>query len=326
MIRDVKSLGLIFAAVVALVFWGGPDTAFAQSVPVPEPVAPSGRLVKLNVIVTDEKNHSLDDIGKEELQVFEDGTQQKIVLLEKDDRPIDYAIVVDNSGSLRFLFSAIQAVVTLFIDNKRQGDEIMIERFISSDKISTLQDFTGDKALLHAARTKMRLEGGQSAVIDGLYLAIDHIAKLQRPDRRKAVILITDGEDRASFYTGASLVKLLHKTNVQVFIIGLVMDLDKQVGLTRSSQRERAEKLLSVIAKEGHGRLFLPTTVGELEVTASEIIHDLQQQFVVGYHSTNLDRNPGFRKVEVKIIDEPKARKRKVIAPRGYEVGAPGSN
>ncbi|HWN10908.1 MAG TPA: VWA domain-containing protein [Pyrinomonadaceae bacterium] len=321
----MKFLRLILTGFVALVFIGGAN-APGQNADTVAPKIASGRLVRLNLIVTDQANHSRDDIRQEDIQVFEGGTQQTIVLFEKDERPIDYILAVDTSESLRPIFGALLEVVRLIIENKRASDEIFIERFISGDKIETLQDFTADKELLRSALKKMRPEGGQSAVIDGTYLAIEHIAKRAQPERRKAVVLITDGEDRSSFYTIEKLVKLLHKTNVQVFIVGLVTELDQDGGRIRLSNRQLAEKLLTTIAKESRGRLFLPTTIGDLDKATAEIAHDLQRQYVVGYRSTNSDGNPGFRKVEVKIVTDPKTEKLKVIAPRGYEVVAPRAN
>lgn len=322
---NMRFFRLLLAGFLALAFLGGAN-ALGQNAGVVDPKITSGRLVKLNLIVTDQANHSLDDIRKEDIQVFEGGARQTIVLFEMDERPIDYIIAVDNSESVRPIFGAVMELLRLFIENKRASDEIFIERFISGDKIETLQDFTADKDLLRAALKKMRPEGGQSAVIDAAYVAIEHIAKRAQPERRKAVVLITDGEDRSSFYTIEKLVKLLHKTGVQVFIVGLVTQLDQERGMIRLSNRLLAEKLLTTIAKESRGRLFLPTTIGDLDKASAEIAHDLHGQFVVGYHSTNTDGNPGFRKVEVKIVTDPKTEKLKVIAPRGYEVVAPRPN
>jgi Ca-activated chloride channel family protein len=316
---------ILAGTVALLVLVVGTKSVGQNTSPVDQKSTPA-RLVKLNLIVTDRSNHSLDEIRKEDVQVFEDKTPQTIVLLEKDERPIDYGIAVDTSGSLKPVLGSVLDAVKLIIDSNRPSDEVFIERFVSSDKIETMQDFTADKDLLLAARKQLRIEGGQSAVIDGLYLAVDHTAKHGQNERRKAVVLITDGEDRSSYYSIEKLVKLLHETNVQAFIIGIVTKLDKESGLIRKSPREKAERLLTTIAEESRGRLFLPTNVGELEKATAEIIHDLHSQFVVGYYSTDNSGKTGFRKVEVKLVSVPKTEKRNVIAPRGYYVNASGSD
>lgn len=314
------------AGIVAVLALAVGTNLVGQNTSPAEPKNAPGLLVKLNLIFTDRSNHSLDEIRREDVQVFEEKTQQTIVLFEKDERPIDYGIAIDTSGSLQPVLGSVLDAVKLIIDSNRPSDEVFIERFVSSNKIETMQDFTADKELLLAARKQLRIEEGQSAIIDGLYLAVDHTAQHGQKERRKAVVLITDGEDRSSFYPLEKLVKLLHETNVQVFIIGIVTQLDKEGGLIRKSPRVKAEELLADIAEESRGRLFLPTNVGELGKATAEIVHDLHSQFVVGYYSTNVSGKTSFRKVEVKLVSAPKTEKRNVIAPRGYYVNAPGSS
>ena len=97
-------------------------------------------------------------------------------------------------------------------------------------------------------------------MIDGLYTAVDYVAEYHKGDegRRKAVVIITDGEDRASTHTQQDLTKLLRERGVQVFVIGLVTELDREAGfIRRTSPREKAEKLLNAVAESG-GRVFSP--------------------------------------------------------------------
>jgi len=77
-------------------------------------------------------------------------------------------------------------------------------RFVTSDEIKIMHDFTSDKAAVSSALFDMFIEGGQTAVIDAVYLAGEHVWKKSRPDegvgRRRALVLVTDGEDRSSYY------------------------------------------------------------------------------------------------------------------------------
>jgi VWFA-related protein len=218
-------------------------------------------VVRMSLIVTDGANNSVDDIAKGDLKVFEDKIEQAILLLERDERPFDCGIILDTSQSFRKVLAPALEAVRLVIDNKRPDDEIFIERFISSDKIETLQDFTSDKGPLFESLKSLHVEEGQSAVLDALYLAVEHTAKHAQKDRRQALVLITDGEDRASFYEQEVVVKTLRKANIQVFIIGITALLDNEGGLIRQSRRDQAEKLLIAIAEESGGRLFLAAKV-----------------------------------------------------------------
>src|SRR5207244_4218535 len=121
----------------------------------------------------------------------------------------------------------------------------------SSDKIHREQDFTPDKAVLlksfDSVRAIAEIEDGQSAVIDAIYLAAEHTAEYRRTDQdhRRALVFISDGEDRRSYYKLDALVNLLRENDVQIFVIGIVKELSKEGGFIRSSPRENAEKLLT---------------------------------------------------------------------------------
>lgn len=279
--------------------------------------------VSLSLIVTDKDNKGVANIRKDQIRVFEDKVEQTNFTVEPDERPIDYGVAIDASGSVRSLMQSILETVRLIIVNRRPDDQIFIERFISHDKIEKYRDFTTDtKALIESLNT-FKIEMGQSAVIDALYSAVEYVAEHNKanPDRRKAVVIITDGEDRNSFHTQEQLIGLLHERGVQVFVIGLVIELDSDTGLIRKSPRERAEKLLKAVAEESGGRVFLPAKKEELIDAAKEVILDLRAQYRIKYQSTKDPAKTGFRKVEAKFVSTD-GQKRKLIVPPGYYVGA----
>ena len=278
--------------------------------------------VSLSMIVTDKNNKSVNAIRKDQIRVFEDKVEQQILSIEPDERLVDYGIVIDGSGSFRSVLpSAIEAGM-LIVKNKRPDDEIFIERFISSDKIETFQDFTSDGAALIKALNGFYVEKGQSAVIDGLYMAVNQIAEHNKAssDRRKVVIIITDGEDRASYYKKEDLIKLLHETGVQVFVLGLVSELDNQGTFTRPGARDRAEKLLKSVAEESGGRLFFPKDKDQLINSAAQVVMDLRAQFRIKYQATGDASKNGFHKVDVKFVST-NGEKLDLLVPPGYFVG-----
>src|SRR5437763_14976993 len=113
----------------------------------PSPAAPP-RTVNLSLIAVDRSNQSVDDLQKEELHVFENNLPQNISSFSKADKAADYGIAIDTSGSVRPIFPTLLAAVRVFLENHKPDDQCFIERFISSDKIETLQEFTSDKATL----------------------------------------------------------------------------------------------------------------------------------------------------------------------------------
>jgi Ca-activated chloride channel family protein len=166
------------------------------------------------------------------------------------------------------------------------------------------------------------LEGGQSAVIDALYLTAQYVDEYNKSNegRRKVAVIITDGEDRSSYYKQEQLLKLVRENGVQVFVLGLVVDLDQQVGFYKTSPRHKAEQLLTSVAKESGGRVFFPKDKKEMVEAAAQIILDLRAQFRIKYQAAKADKK-GFREVEVKYVSAQGDEKRNLVTPSGYFVG-----
>ena len=280
-------------------------------------------LVNLNVRVIDRANRPVDDVRQEEFKIFEDGVPQQIFSFTRAEVPISYGIVVDNSGSMKTQLEKVIDATRTIIQQNKPGDETFLERFVSSDEIAILQDFTANQEDLVDALDKMHTEGGQTAVLDAVYLAAEHVGKHKKGDplsdkRRRALILVTDGEDRSSFYKQAELFEFLRENDVQIYVIGFVNELDSQGSFIRKSSKDKAVNLLNKLATETGGRAFYPMSLAELPGIANEITKDLRTQYVVSYSPTNKRRDGTFRKVNVRIEDAGKRDKRIAITRPGY--------
>jgi Ca-activated chloride channel homolog len=262
-------------------------------------------LVTLNVRVIDRNNRPVSGVRQEDFHVFEDNEPQPIESFSKEEVPISYGLAVDTSGSLRSqLLSVIDAAKTI-INSNRTGDETFLVRFISSDKIETVQDFTPSQELMIDALDNLYVEGGQTAIIDAVYLSAEHVAEYKKGDdndrRRRALIVITDGEDRNSFYKQDQLFQKLREEDVQIFVIGFVNELDKEGGLIRKSPRERAVNLINKLATETGGRAFFPQSLSELPEISNQIVRDLRTQYVIAYNPTNKTRDGSYRAIKVNV-------------------------
>ncbi len=280
-------------------------------------------LVNLNVRVIDRANRPVNDVKQDEFKVFEDGVPQQIFSFTRAEVPISYGLVVDNSGSMKSQLEKVIDATRTIIEQNKAGDETFLQRFVSSDEISILQDFTANKDDLFDAMDKMHTEGGQTAVLDAVYLAAEHVGKHKKGDplsdkRRRALILVTDGEDRSSYYKQAELFEFLRENDVQIYVIGFVNELDSDSGFIRKSSKDKAVNLLNKLATETGGRAFYPTSLTELPGIADEITRDLRTQYVVSYSPTNKRRDGTFRKVNVRIDDTGKRDKRIAITRPGY--------
>ena len=279
----------------------------------------NAELVQLHVRVIDRNNRPINDVPKTAFHVFEDGVAQTIENFTREEVPISYGLAVDTSGSLRTqLQSVIDAGKTIINANK-PGDETFLVRFISSDNIETVQDFTANKDLLLEGLDNFYVEGGQTAVIDAVYLSAEHVSGYKRGDegdrRRRALIVITDGEDRNSFYKQEQLFARLREEDVQIFVIGFVNELDKEAGFIRKSPRDKAVGLINKLATETGGRAFFPESIADLPQIANEIIRDLRTQYVISYNPTNKTQDGTFRAIRVSV-DQPSGGDKRIALTR----------
>jgi Ca-activated chloride channel homolog len=291
-------------------------------------------LVNLNVRVVDRNNRPINNIQESEFRIFEDNVPQKIEFFSKSEVPTSYSLVIDNSGSLRSqIDEVIEASKILVAANKPQ-DETSVIRFVSSDKIEILQDFTANKTDLNDALDNLYIEGGQTAIIDAVYLAAgkvtDHDKDETKVDRkRRALILVSDGEDVSSYYSQQQLFDLLRETDVQIYVVGFVKDLSADKGFITKSKQGKAKSFLEKLASETGGKAYFPEAVSQLNGIARDIASELRTQYSIGYLPSN-DREDGtYRNIKVTVVDGPNSQKRIALTRTGRTAGgasAPASS
>ena len=267
----------------------------------------------------DRNNRPINNVRQDEFHVFEDGVAQKIETFTREEVPISYGLAVDTSGSLRSQLQSVIDAGKSIINSNKPGDETFLVRFISSDKIETVQDFTDKKDLLIDGLDSFYVEGGQTAIIDAVYLSAEHVSEYKKGDegdrRRRALIVITDGEDRNSFYKQEQLFARLREDDVEIFVIGFVNELDKEAGFIRKSPRDKAVNLINKLASETGGRAFFPDSIAELPQIANEIIRDMRTQYVIAYNPTNKTQDGTFRAIKVNV-DQPSDSEKRIALTR----------
>jgi Ca-activated chloride channel family protein len=271
--------------------------------------------VNLNVRVVDRNNRSIGNLQQQDFKVYEDNVLQPIDYFTKSEVPTNYSLVVDNSGSLRQQIEKVIEAGKIIIGSNRPDDETSIIRFVNSEKIEILQNFTSNKADLIDALDKMFIDGGKTAIIDAIYLAaeqVDEYEKTRDPNdrKRRALILVSDGEDRDSFYKEQQLFGLLKETDVQIYVIGFVGDLDKEGGFISKSPQGKAKAFLERLATETGGKVYFPPDVSELNNIAADIARELRTQYSISYTPTNDKKDGTIRSIKVAVPDGPNKQKR----------------
>lgn len=287
-------------------------------------------LVNLNVRVIDRNNRPINNIQQSEFKIFEDNVPQTIDFFSRSEVPTNYELVIDNSGSLRQQLEKVIEASKIIVSTNRPLDETAIIRFVGKDKISIQQPFTSVTEDLMDSLDNMYIEGGQTAIIDAVYLAVenieDHLKGSNQNDRkRRAIILVSDGEDRDSFYTEKQLFDQLRESDVQIYVIGFVADLSTQGGFIGKSAQGKAKTFLERLATETGGKAYFPAALSELPDMARDISSELRTQYSIGYIPTNDARDGTVRNIKVSIADGPNKQRRIAVTrtSRKAEGGKP---
>lgn len=280
-------------------------------------------LVNLNVRVIDRNNRPISDLRQVDFKIFEDNIAQQIEFFSKSEVPTNYSLVLDNSGSLRSQIDQVIEAGKILIGSNKAEDETSIIRFVSSDKIEIVEDFTKSKSdLIDALETKIYIEGGQTAITDAVYLAAQQVTKYEQLQgsvdrKRRALILVSDGEDVSSFYSQQQLFDLLKESDVQIYVVGFVKDLSAEKGFITKSRQGKAKAFLEKLATDTGGKSYFPNDVGELNGIAREIASELRTQYSIGYLPSNDRKDGTFRNIKVTIDDGPNKQKRIALTRSG---------
>jgi Ca-activated chloride channel family protein len=193
-----------------------------------------------------------------------------------DGLSVSYGLLLDNSGSMRDDIKYITAAARVIISANTPSDETFIIRFISSDKLEKVQELTRDKATLLTKLRGFEAEGGQSAIIDALYVSAEYLGqKSSDLAVRRSLVIITDGDDRHSYYKLDVLLALLREKQISVYVLGYVSKVKKEEGQKRY---EKAVAFLNKLVQESDGKLILVEKAKEIEDKAMDLVNTLHSK------------------------------------------------
>jgi Ca-activated chloride channel family protein len=290
---------------------------------------PAGRSVKLDVIVTDESNRFVADLRQEDFRIEEGGAAQAITSFAQETSPLSYSLLVDNTGSLRTMFDQVLKTGEAIVAGKSEQDEMSVVRFVSRDRIELMQDFTRDRNALVNALDEMYLEGGATALIEAMHVTAETVvARTPGEERRRALVVITDGGERDPGANLEELLKYLRRHNVAVFVFALTDAADDGAFKQVKGGRRGSRELLNRLARETGGHAVFPKKPAEFATAADALNSRLRMpRYTLGYVSP-ADAANKPPQIEVKLAsparnDESKRRLRIDFRARGATAGAP---
>ena len=278
-------------------------------------------VVNLLFNVKDKGGHLLPNLNKEEFQVVEDGKQQNIKYFKAESNlPLTIGILLDTSFSQDRVLPIEKEVGAQFLKRLlRKEDETFL---ISFDvNVDLLQDFTNAESDIRKGMEAAKINGGGGVgglpgigqgpvpisnpkgtlLYDAVYLAAHD--KLRSEVGRKALILLTDGEDQGSQLKLPDALEAAQKSDAIVYVL-LISDSGIAAGTGAGLMRKLCEETGGRVIHVGNNR-------DKLEKAFDQVSEELRSQYSIGYTPTNSKHDGTFRKVEIKTKEGYKVQTRK---------------
>jgi len=309
--RLLAALTAIFGLATMTAIGQQPETALPRHLNIDVDV------VLVNATITDSQGHYVAKLKREDFRLWEDRIEQKIKYFASEDIPQSVGILFDVSASMKNKITAAQQAAIKFLQLGKRDDEFFLVEF--NDRAELSRDLTANYAGLEEQLVTASAEGN-TALYDAVYLGLQKIRAAHNP--RKALLLITDGDDNWSSYTLSEVKEFLKESDAQLFAIGIEnWDFHPHMRLEQRDPRI-GRFVLKELADVSGGRAFFTTSVSDLDDICTRIAIELQSQYVLGYVSTNTNRDGKWRKIGLKVEPRKNSLHLYIRAKRGYY--APG--
>lgn len=272
-------------------------------------------LVVIHTSVYDKNGHFVSGLKQENFKLFEDGVEQKITSFSQEDVPVSMGILVDLSGSMRTKVDQVTKAALAFIRASNPQDRVFLIGF--NDQVELLQDYTSDIDEISDALENTVVTGG-TALYDAIYLGVQKAHEGTEP--KKAIVVITDGEDRDSYYKLEEMVAKVQESDVQVYSIGFLNAAPEKglFGHWSKSVPEKAHDALQQISEDTGAKAFFPKSIAEIGGIVDEIAHELRRQYSIAFASSNATRDGSFRRVKVSLEPSSISSTNHIRYRRGY--------
>ena len=251
-------------------------------------------LVVLNITITDQRGAYVRHLTRSNFQIFEDARPQDITTFSVEETPFAAAILLDTSGSMEGRMTLARSAAIRFLDGLRAEDTAAVYRFDS--RVEQIQDFSSSRDLAPLA-FGMRAEG-MTVLNDAVARAARDIAL--RPEKRRAIIVLSDGADTQSKLTPDKAIGSAIAVGASVYTVDMS---DPQ---TAPDKRHLAAGALRAFANKTGGR-YISTPGGRaLRDAFASIVDELSNQYTIGYQPTNRARDGRWRAIEVRLTTSDK--------------------
>jgi Ca-activated chloride channel homolog len=263
------------------------DTVVLEPLDLTDVVEITSVLVEASVV--DEKGHFVRDLAASDFEILENGEAQPLDQASQHRDPALFTLLVDSSQSMAMRADAVRAAAARLLKPLAKEDEVVVAPF--SRTIISVTGPTTDRATVLDAISAIKPSGG-TAILDVIGEAAQ---SLVAGERRKAIVLITDGYDEHSQSAFDTAVAELRKSDITLYVIGLG-------GVAGISLK--GEKLLLQLAEETGGRAWFPRDERQLVVAYDTIAAEVQHKYVLAYTPHNQRRDGTWRSLDIRVRDQ----------------------
>jgi Ca-activated chloride channel homolog len=256
------------------------------------PLIINADLITFTVTVTDTYGRFVSGLSKNAFTVFDEKKPQEITFFSDDDSPVSVGVIFDVSGSgSGDKVKRARDALSKFIQTSHNSDEYFLIAFNSRAQLLLDRTRDGNSVLdkLTFVNTK-----DNTALYDACYLGVEKVQRGAHPKR--ALLLISDGQDNNSRYTFNELRRLLKESDVVLYGIGILGGGDAGSALGMEGQG-----ILDELASVSGGKAFFPRSAAEMDDIFEQIALELRHQYSIGYKPSNFSNDGRWHKVKVKV-------------------------
>jgi Ca-activated chloride channel homolog len=256
------------------------------------PVRIKTDLVTLTLTVTDLYGRYVSGLTKNNFTIFDNNKEQEVTFFSDSDAPVSVGILFDVSGSMSGdKINKARTALERFINSSHPSDEYFLIAFNSRAQL--LMDRTRDGEAVIRKLTLVQ-PSKNTALYDAVYLGIERVTR--GAHQKKALLVISDGQDNASRYNFNEVRRLMKESDVVTYGVGI---LDR--GDSSSSLGMQGQAFLDELASVTGGKSFYPNTDIEMDEIFERIALELRHQYSVGYTPTDFEPDGKWRKVRVRV-------------------------
>jgi Ca-activated chloride channel homolog len=233
---------------------------------------------------------------KDDFVVLEDDTEQEVAFFSTTEQPFNLILILDFSASTKQNQGTIKKAAQRFVDYARPNDRIAVIAF--ANQIKLLSELITDKKRLKKEIDNIDLGGG-SPIWDSLKFAYQNIIRKETPEKRNAIVIMTDGQDGSLNTTFADLFETVRNNNTTIFPVYFqpfedITEYAKKVN-------RKAYQSLWMLAEESGGQIYKINQFSDLNGVYEQIINELSKVYSLSYEPKNEKRDGSWRKLSVKI-------------------------